>query len=471
MIAGSWNRVSARIDTLGRIQSLITDGLFNTESALRWYGNTRQMHGTLAMQYVSGRRCTYGVSWSGYGYSRPWNAVGEWVDLTPALRAGVKFHYPQLWCTHYQKSGGMWFFNSALELQPLPESESHSHSMYQSPFQNQSQNLFQSKSTRLSPMTNYPFAWVVGYVKPLGKTVDLSLRFYVVHRNFRPPQGLFNEFQQNHQRLSITLSSNPNHLWVMKYGAELGKNLRYNAAGEKPTTVIYQLGALTKPYKGGAVEILWQLRQSGDIASSANAGQYSGTSWSSGGNELNALAWDRSQNAAYYRCRLSVVLHQRPAGGWALVQKISLLPSHPLLYPSTSKIAAQTTAATIDQINPITFKNSILFAMSVSYRKPFQPLKITLESLCYQSNSPLYHQPTTTATEIANYVLSGQGYGINCLIEYAVKCKRPSMMKPKTPQSKTSKSRVQTAFRAEFLHKNNSQFPNQPRIFVSLCWK
>ena len=469
LIAGSWNRVSARIDTLGRIQSLITDGLFTTESAMRWYGNTRQMHGTLAMQYVSGRRCTYGVSWSGYGYSRPWNAVGEWVDLTPALRAGVKFNYPQLWCTHYQKSGGMWFFNSALELQPLPESESHS--MYQSPFQNQSQHLSQSKSTRLSPMTNCPFAWVVGYVKPLGKTVDLSLRFYVVHRNFRPPQGLFNEFQQNHKRLSITLSSNPNHLWVMKYGAELGKNLRYNEAGEKPVTVIYQLGALTKPYKGGAVEILWQLRHSGDIASSANAGQYSGTSWSLGGNEQNALTWNRSQNSVHYRSRLSLVLSHRPASGWAVVQKISLLPSHPLLYPSTSKIAAQTTAATIDQINPITFKNSILFAMSVSYRKPFQPLKITLESLCYQSNSPLYHQPTTTATEIANYVLSGQGYGINCLLEYAVKCKRPSVMKQKTPQSKTSKSRVQTAFRAEFLHKNNSQFPNQPRIFVSLCWK
>jgi hypothetical protein len=105
----------------------------------------------------------------------------------------------------------------------------------------------------------------------------------------------------------------------------------------------------------------------------------------------------------------------------------------------------------------------MLAAISITHRKPFTPLKITFETLCYQSNSPLYHQPTTTATEIANYVLSGQGYGANCLVEYSFKFK--------THHPKTHNHKIQTAFRAEFLHKNNSQFPNQPRIFVSLCWK
>ena len=120
----------------------------------------------------------------------------------------------------------------------------------------------------------------------------------------------------------------------------------------------------------------------------------------------------------------------------------------------------------------------MLAAISITHRKPFTPLKITFETLCYQSNSPLYHQPTTTATEIANYVLSGQGYGANCLIEYSFKFKSPSSKKsnaeiPKsnTKYHKARNHKVQTAFRAEFLHKNNSQFPNQPRIFVSLCWK
>jgi hypothetical protein len=199
---------------------------------------------------------------------------------------------------------------------------------------------------------------------------------------------------------------------------------------------------------------------------------------------------------------VTVVALYRPAFGWAVKGKISLLPVISTLpqndfwpgesgannAPSSSLFSSNQTA----QIDPSRYKNAMLAAISITHRKPFTPLKITLETLCYQSNSPLYHQPTTTATEIANYVLSGQGYGANCLIEYSFKFKSPSSKKSnaasitsnkataksnaETPKSNTTyhkarNHKVQTAFRAEFLHKNNSQFPNQPRIFVSLCWK
>ncbi len=40
IVALSQDRLSARTDTLGRIQSLISDGMFNTESAMRWFKNT-----------------------------------------------------------------------------------------------------------------------------------------------------------------------------------------------------------------------------------------------------------------------------------------------------------------------------------------------------------------------------------------------------------------------------------------------
>jgi len=478
IIAVSQDRLSARTDTLGRIQSLISDGMFSTESALRWFRNAEQWHGTMAVQYQSLRRCTYGISWSGYAYSRPWNAVGEWMDLLPALRAGNKFHYPQFWCTHFQKSGGMWFMNVAMQWQPVKTNS----------------NILVPSEI---PSTFHPIAFVMGYVKPMAKNADLSLRYYSIHQNFRPPQGLFNEFQRNHQRLSMTLSSNPNYKYTVKYGAEMGKNLRYNADGEKPVSVIYQLGISAKYSKVWSSELLWQLRRSSDISASEfdAATHYSaspGLDYRMEYGELNTI---RSPAADGFRRRVTVVALYRPAEGWAVKGKISLLPAiSPLtqnaIWSRESGINNTTSPNQFSsnqstQINPNRYKNAMLAAISITHRKPFTPLKITFETLCYQSNSPLYHQPTTTATEIANYVLSGQGYGANCLIEYSFKFKSPSSKKsnaatkktyaaiPKsnTTNHKASNHKVQTAFRAEFLHKNNSEFPNQPRIFVSLCWK
>ena len=500
IVALSQDRLSARTDTLGRIQSLISDGMFSTESALRWFRNTEQWHGTMAVQYQSLRRCTYGISWSGYAYSRPWNAMGEWMDLLPALRAGNKFHYPQFWCTHFQKSGGMWFINAAMQWQPVKTNS----------------NILVPSEI---PSTFHPIAFVMGYVKPIGKNADLSLRYYSIQRNFRPPQGLFNEFQQNHQRLSMTLSSNPNYKYTVKYGAEMGKNLRYNANGEKPVSVIYQLGISAKYSPVWSSELLWQLRRSGDISASEfdAATHYSASPGLDYRMEYGGLNTSQSQSAHGFRRRVTVVALYRPAEGWAVKGKISLLPtSSPLpqnsiwphastsnnTNPTNQNVSYQPSQNTYlygipnadqtTQIDPNRYKNAMLAAISITHRKPFTPLKITFETLCYQSNSPLYHQPTTTATEIANYVLSGQGYGANCLIEYSFKFKSPSSKKsnaasiksnpaihksnadiPKS-NSKYHKARnhkVQTAFRAEFLHKNNSQFPNQPRIFVSLCWK
>ena len=485
IIAISQDRLSARTDTLGRIQSLISDGMFSTESALRWFKNTEQWHGTMAVQYQSLRRCTYGISWSGYAYSRPWNAMGEWMDLLPALRAGNKFHYPQFWCTHFQKSGGMWFMNAAMQWQ----------SVITNP------NILAPSEI---PSTFHPIAFVMGYVKPMGKNADLSLRYYSIQQNFRPPQGLFNEFQQNHQRLSMTLSSNPNYKHTVKYGAEIGKNLRYNADGEKPVSVIYQLGISAKYSKVWSSELLWQLRRSGDISASEfdAATHYSASPGLDYRMEYGGLNTVRSLAAHGFRRRVTVVALYRPAEGWAVKGKISLLPAISALpqndiwsggsgaynAPSSNQFSSNHTA----QIDPNRYKNAMLAAISITHRKPFTPLKITFETLCYQSNSPLYHQPTTTATEIANYVLFGQGYGANCLIEYSFKFKSPSSKKSnaasktsnkaisksntETPKSNTTNNKarnhkVQTAFRAEFLHKNNSQFPNQPRIFVSLCWK
>jgi hypothetical protein len=233
--------------------------------------------------------------------------------------------------------------------------------------------------------------------------------------------------------------------------------------------------------------------------------------------EYGGLNTSQSQSAHGFRRRVTVVALYRPAEGWAVKGKISLLPtSSPLpqnsiwphastsnnTNPSNQNVSYQPSQNTYlygipnadqtTQIDPNRYKNAMLAAISITHRKPFTPLKITFETLCYQSNSPLYHQPTTTATEIANYVLSGQGYGANCLIEYSFKFKSPSSkksntasiksnpaihksntatLKSNTKYHKTRNHKVQTAFRAEFLHKNNSQFPNQPRIFVSLCWK
>jgi hypothetical protein len=161
-----------------------------------------------------------------------------------------------------------------------------------------------------------------------------------------------------------------------------------------------------------------------------------------------------------------VVALYRPASGWAVQGKICLQPTNQNSLLSMNQANKFTT-----QINPNYYKNSMLAAISFTHRKPFTPLKITFETLCYQSNTPFYHQPTTTATEIANYVLSGQGYGANCLVQYTFKIKLHSAMISNSISTKSSNHKLQTAFRAEFLHKNNSQFPNQPRIFVTLCWK
>ena len=525
IIAVSQDRLSARTDSSGGIQSLISDGMFSTESALRWFRNTTQWQGTMALQYQSLRRCTYGISWSGYRYSREWNSVSDWVDLGPALRAGPKFHYPQFWCTHFQKSGGMWFMNVAMQCQSLKTNS-------------------KILTSRELQSTFYPIAFVLGYVKPMGKNADLSLRYYYIQQNFRPPQGLFNEFQRNHQRLSMTLSSNPNFKYTVKYGAEIGKNLRYNANGEKPVSVIYQLGISAKYSKVWSSELLWQLRRNSDPLAweydaathySASpgvnfihsrgfdsSGQQINPSNSNQGNNFNGvngldyrmeyggLNSGRSQNSNGFRGRTTVVALYRPAEGWAVKGKISHLPtSSPLpqnsiwhhastfnnTNPSNQNVSYQPPQNTYlysipnadqtTQIDPTKYKNAMLAAISITHRKAFSPLKITFETLCYQSNSPLYHQPSTTATEIANYVLSGQGYGANCLIEYSFKFKTHSAKKSiatteksnaATPKSnktnrKARNHKVQTAFRAEFLHKNNSQFPNQPRIFVSLCWK
>ena len=493
IIAVSQDRLSARTDSSGGIQSLISDGMFSTESALRWFRNTTQWQGTMALQYQSLRRCTYGISWSGYRYSREWNSVSDWVDLGPALRAGPKFHYPQFWCTHFQKSGGMWFMNVAMQWQSLKTISTNF--------------VFRE----LQPVF-YPIAFVMGYVKPMGKKSDISFRFYAIQRNFRSPQGLFNEFQRNHERLSLTVSSTPNGKYSVKYGAEIGKNLRYDASGEKPVTVIYQLGVSAKHSKEWSSELLWQLRRNSDpLAWEYDAAtHYSGSRGVDYRMEYGRLNSGRSQNSNGLRGRTTVVALYRPAEGWAVKGKISLLPTNsPLsrnsIWPrtpgsnktnssnqNTSNQPPQNTvlfgipnADQTTQIDPIKYKNAMLAAISITHRKPFSPLKITFETLCYQSNSPLYHQPTTTATEIANYVLSGQGYGANCLVEYSFKFKSPSSKKSNAPTAKsnaatpksnttnhkTRNHKVQTAFRAEFLYKNNSEFPNQPRIFVSLCWK
>jgi hypothetical protein len=387
----------------------------------------------------------------------------------------------------------MWFMNAAMQWQSVKTNP----------------NILAPSEI---PSTFHPIAFVMGYVKPMGKNADLSLRYYSIQQNFRPPQGLFNEFQRNHQRLSMTLSSNPNYKYTVKYGAEMGKNLRYNANGEKPVSVIYQLGISAKYSKVWSSELLWQLRQSGDISASEfdAATHYSASPGLDYRMEYGGLNTSQSQSAHGFRRRVTVVALYRPAEGWAVKGKISLLPtSSPLpqnsIWPhastsnntnlSNQNVSYQPSQNTYlysipnadqtTQIDPNRYKNAMLATISITHRKPFKPLKITFETLCYQSNSPLYHQPTTTATEIANYVLSGQGYGANCLIEYSFKFKSPSSKKSNTagiksnaanPKSNTANHKarnhkVQTAFRAEFLHKNNSQFPNQPRIFVSLCWK
>ena len=301
--------------------------------------------------------------------------------------------------------------------------------------------------------TFYPIAFVMGYVKPMGKKSDISFRFYGIQRNFRPPQGLFNEFQRNHERLSLTVSSTPNWKYSVKYGAEIGKNLRYDASGEKPVTVSYQLGVSAKYSKEWSSELLWQLRRNSDpLAWEYDAAtHYSASPGVDYRMEYGGLNSGRPQNSNGFRGRTTVVALYRPAEGWAVKGKISLLP----------------TSSPLPQ-------NSIW---------PRSPGSNNTNS----SNQNASNQPpqNTYLYGIPNVDQTTQGYGANCLVEYSFKFKTHPAKKSiagteksnaATPKSnntnhKARNHKVQTAFRAEFLHKNNSQFPNQPRIFVSLCWK
>jgi len=111
MLAVSESQISARVDSLGRMSSLITDGNFSAGGNAEYQRNTRQWHGTVALLLGRG----YGLSWSGYQYNRLWFTREVW--LRPALRAGRTFHYTEAWCTKQTPLGGLAFLHLALQCQ------------------------------------------------------------------------------------------------------------------------------------------------------------------------------------------------------------------------------------------------------------------------------------------------------------------------------------------------------------------
>jgi hypothetical protein len=173
MVCASRENISARVTENGKISSLITDGNFSTARQLSQQYNTLQSHATVAVLTPKG----LGFGLSGYRYNREWAKE----------KMGA---YPEVWFTHYHQNGDMQFGHLALQY-------------------------------------NLP-AMVWGYVRPINKTTDLSVRTYWIHRDFKPPQGLFNQFNNNQWRVAAMYSQGNAGKKLWRWGVEMGKDIKHN---------------------------------------------------------------------------------------------------------------------------------------------------------------------------------------------------------------------------------------------------
>jgi hypothetical protein len=370
MVAASRENISARIDENGNISSLITDGNFSTARQLSQQYNTLQSHATVALITPKG----LGFGLSGYRYNREW--AKEKVSA-----------YPEVWFTHYHRNGDLQFGHLALQY-------------------------------------NLP-AMVWGYVRPINKTTDLSVRTYWIHRDFKPPQGLFNQFNNNQWRVAAMYSQGSAGKKSWRWGVEMGKDIKHNPSnGVRRFHYKQQFHWERSLFSGVRWQGDWQMNFNNDQP------------WS----DDFFTQWEH-RFSGEIRWVLGGSGGGGPASGWSAAGQVTLIP-HTI---QTEYIPEPQSA------------ESVLISITTTYRKPFTPFKFSAQILHFNATQPLYFSPIAMPSEINNYVLSGKGTAINFLSQTTLK------------QSNHKQTHI--ALRTEIIVKNTTEKPFQPRIFVSLWWK
>ncbi len=370
MVAASRENISARIDENGNISSLITDGNFSTARQLSQQYNTVQSHATVALLTTKG----LGFGLSGYRYNREW--AKEKVSA-----------YPEVWFTHYHRNGDLQFGHLALQY-------------------------------------NLP-AIVWGYVRPINKTTDLSVRTYWIHRDFKPPQGLFNQFNNNQWRVAAMYSQGSAGKKLWRWGVEMGKDIKYNPSnGVRRFHYKQQFHWERSLFSGVRWQGDWQMNFNHDQPRSDDF----------------FAQWEH-RFSGEIRWVLGGSRGGGPASGWSAAGQVTLIP-HTI---QTEYIPEAQSA------------ESVLISITTTYRKPFTPFKFSAQILHFNATQPLYFSPIAMPSEINNYVLSGKGTAINFLSQTTLK--------------HSHHKQTHIALRTEIIVKNTTEKPFQPRIFVSLWWK
>lgn len=370
MVAASRENISARIDENGNISSLITDGNFSTARQLSQQYNTVQSHATVALLTTKG----LGFGLSGYRYNREW--AKEKVSA-----------YPEVWFTHYHRNGDLQFGHLALQY-------------------------------------NLP-AIVWGYVRPINKTTDLSVRTYWIHRDFKPPQGLFNQFNNNQWRVAAMYSQGSAGKKLWRWGVEMGKDIKYNPSnGVRRFHYKQQFHWERSLFSGVRWQGDWQMNFNHDQPRSDDF----------------FAQWEH-RFSGEIRWVLDGSGGGGPASGWSAAGQVTLIP-HTI---QTEYIPEPQSA------------ESVLISITTTYRKPFTPFKFSAQILHFNATQPLYFSPIAMPSEINNYVLSGKGTAINFLSQTTLK--------------HSHHKQTHIALRTEIIVKNTTEKPFQPRIFVSLWWK
>ena len=370
MVAASRENISARIDENGNISSLITDGNFSTARQLSQQYNTVQSHATVALLTTKG----LGFGLSGYRYNREW--AKEKVSA-----------YPEVWFTHYHRNGDLQFGHLALQY-------------------------------------NLP-AMVWGYVRPINKTTDLSVRTYWIHRDFKPPQGLFNQFNNNQWRVAAMYSQGSAGKKLWRWGVEMGKDIKYNPSnGVRRFHYKQQFHWERSLFSGVRWQGDWQMNFNNDQP------------WSD-----DFFAQWEHRFSGEIRWVLGGSGGGGPASGWSAAGQVTLIP-----HTIQTEYFPEPQSA-----------ESVLISITTTYRKPFTPFKFSAQILHFNATQPLYFSPIALPSEINNYVLSGKGTAINFLSQTTLK--------------HSHHKQTHIALRTEIIVKNTTEKPFQPRIFVSLWWK
>lgn len=404
MVCASRENISARITENGKISSLITDGNFSTASQLSQQYNTLQSHATVAVLTPKG----LGFGLSGYRYNREWAKE----------KLGA---YPEVWFTHYHRNGDLQFGHLALQY-------------------------------------NLP-AMVWGYVRPINKTTDLSVRTYWIHRDFKPPQGLFNQFNNNQWRVAAMYSQGNAGKKLWRWGVEMGKDIKYNPSnGVRRFHHKQQFHWERALFSGVRWQGDWQMNFNNDQP------------WP----DDFFKQWEHR-----FSGEIRWVLDGSgggPAEGWSSSGQITLIPHtsqiqyypdpysaqspiylQPYTYLNTSPYTPQIQQPNEPQAAEPQAAESFLISITTTYRKPFTPLKFSAQILHFNATQPLYFSPIAMPSEINNYVLSGKGTAINFLTQTTIK--------------HNHHQQTHIALRTEIIVKNTTEKPFQPRIFVSLWWK